>query len=178
MFLGLELNDAQVASHKVIVVTERIRKGVDRYLDPSDVEMGRSRAVVGIGGLDSVAKKMKIPGAIDRLKWKESEMFLSTRYDRVVCVKARRAAEDGEWGVVPVSFTTFGWLGADSGLWRAGSSQRQRDGSGWTCAAGSWRRKSNGHKRTTTLHWAANLEREKKGWRRRVESDDGNKTSL
>jgi hypothetical protein len=57
MFLGLELNDAQVASHKVIVVTERIRKGVDRYLDPSDVEMGRSRAVVGIGGLDSVAKR-------------------------------------------------------------------------------------------------------------------------
>ena len=38
-------------------------------------------------------------------------------------------------GVVPVSFTTFGWLGADSGQWRAGSSQRQRDGSGWTCAA-------------------------------------------
>jgi hypothetical protein len=28
---------------------------------------------------------------------------------------------------------------------------------------GSWRRKSNGHKRTTTLHWAANLERVKKG---------------
>jgi hypothetical protein len=57
MLLGLELNDAQAASHKVIVVTERIRKGVDRYLDPSDVEMGRSRAVVGIGGLDSVAKR-------------------------------------------------------------------------------------------------------------------------
>ena len=57
IFLELELNAAQVASHKVIVVTERIRKGVDRYLDPSDVEIGRSRAVVGIGGLGSVAKR-------------------------------------------------------------------------------------------------------------------------
>jgi hypothetical protein len=52
---------------------------------------------------------MKIPGAIDGMKWKESEMFLSTRYDRVVCVKAKRAAEDGEWGSCPCLFHNF-WL--------------------------------------------------------------------
>lgn len=64
-------------------------------------------------------------------------------------------------GVVPVSFTTFGWLGADSGQWRAGSRYLASDnvtGVAGLALPESWR-----HKRTTTLHRAANLEREEKG---------------
>lgn len=41
-------------------------------------------------------------------------------------------AEDCEWGVCPSLFHSF-WL-VRRGQWRAGSSQRQRDGSGWSCA--------------------------------------------
>ena len=81
-------------------------------------------------------------------------------------------------GVVPVSFTTFGWLGADSGQWRAGSSQRQRDGSGWTCAARELEAQiKRASKDDDTTLGGKPGEREK-GGRRRGESDDGNKTFL